>query len=57
MRFHFLKHAREVFTFKEVELGVKSFVQDHSQKYNPDDAHGWKSLFIYKVVFSGLHLF
>ena len=36
MRFHFLKHAREVFTFKEVELGVKSFVQDYSQKYNPD---------------------
>lgn len=34
--FPFLKHAREVFTFKEAELGVKSFVQDHSQKYNPD---------------------
>lgn len=34
--FHSLKHAREVFTLKEVEQGIKSFVQDHSQKYNPD---------------------
>lgn len=34
--FHSLKHAREVFTLKEAEQGIKSFVQDHSQKYNPD---------------------
>ena len=34
--FNSLNHAREVFTLEEVELRVKSFVQDHSQEYNPD---------------------